>query len=297
MSEIEANVTCSSENVLSFVSCETDDKVELIASKSHQPIDEFKRATLALKNLDELNRCIAPTLNVERPDNIDVQTWATIVSKLSGFLSNLVEISVSHWLNKNILDKDMEWKRVEGSFPDVQLYRKGVKTKYGLEVKVVCSGAQEASARFRHSREMLDEGSVLVCLFAWRVSDDGEVNFFTSWFMDAAILADIRDQYVTLPKGIYQWPDNSGQKMNTQQSDVRYLTLQNQRKYLVAASQMVMKWKEDNPCKTKPHEQKEIMILLGEKFGYKNDTNFGKLQRINDETLKKFLKQVRRGEN
>jgi hypothetical protein len=250
---------------------------------------ELQRANNFLNDKSCLKSILKDVITVKKADFVDQCTWSKIVSKLSSFISNILEIALVNLLNESQDDSNslFEWKRSkEKVFPDVKLFHKsGEETDLGIEVKVVCSEADEASSRFLHCVENLKEGDVYVCVLAWKWENDEPV-VFDSFVHEAFELARRRDLQHVPPKKLIIQPTIQNKKTNTEQSTVKYKvwdTTQSEEE-LRNAMKIVTEWTGNS---------KGLIRVLEENFKYRNDNNMGKLQRIDCIPLKLFLKRIK----
>jgi len=249
-------------------------------------------------NIEKINEKIEKIIKINQIDILDLKSWEMGISKISTFMSYIIEFCIIYMLNDSLINKDLfVWKRKEKEFPDAQLIFKHSEenSNMGIEIKVISCYAEEASARYRHSANLLNFGEIYLSIFSWKIIS--EKPFIKDvLIIESRELAESRDKsYYNPPKRILVQPNNTKQGNNNKQTEVKYYTWQKSQseEKEKEAESLTEKWKNENKDKKTPWEQNSLNEKLKQKYNYRSDNNFGKLQRINHPKLKEFLKNIK----
>ena len=251
---------------------------------------ELNRAKNIIENInegDEISKRINNIMII--PENTCIYEKDSGISKLSPFVSNRIEHTLIEYLNETSSCKSLLWKRYEGKFPDLQLEHKdGSPSKYGIEVKVICTSSEEPSARFWHATHNFEDyESQYVVILSWKLSNNvyGFPSISDSVCINAKKLAEDRDLTIHQPpRRLVCQPDFNADKKN-KQTDIKVLIFQENASRLKEAHDI-----------TKSHDGNDdsLVNLLTMSFKYREDSNSGKLNRIKNEELINFIKKLKR---
>lgn len=258
------------------------------SGKKIQTRSNTQNQNKSTSHLDNLNKRIENILIL--PDNM---CQVECISKLSPFVSNRIEHTLIDYLNETCPDNAIKWMRFESKFPDLQIVCNDKPTGFGIEIKVVCAMCEEPSARFWHATENFsDYDCQFITILAWNLSNkiSGYPQLVNSFSIDAKKLAEDRDIGIhNPPHRLVSHPKKMKSK-NTKQTDIKVLIFQGNEIELEEAQCIV-----SNHQTSKPWEepQKKLTEILLSKFHYREDSNTGKLNRIQNSNLNKFIKSLK----
>lgn len=246
---------------------------------------EYHRATNIVKRLKghvidiiQINQ-----IPIHRED--ELQDLIIVLSKNSLLASTLLERATVALLN-DLCSLEFRWVRMEISFPDVQLMlRNGRQTPYDLELKVLYVLSEEPSARFWTSSSVLQPDCVSLVIARWGFTEDlfGKPCVDDVGIFDAYQVALARDRKIYDPPNtiIVEPFDSKSDPKNKQQHTITVGTLQNQKKTLERATQIVNKWRKKNNGYSGDHrDERKLVTRLLTEFSYKPNTNPGKINRL-----------------
>src|SRR5258708_192944 len=123
--------------------------------------------TAATTHLQKLSGHIFDLLSVAKPISpAAALNLATVISKLSPLLGNMIEFNTVEFLNGQSEFKGHGvWKRQDPGFPDAIFV--GVEPQPGFEIKAWFPLATEITARFKDSQNHFGFDETYVCMLAW----------------------------------------------------------------------------------------------------------------------------------
>ncbi len=255
--------------------------------------DEMDRADRVLRGL--IGETV-DTLTVNSLEAEDAPFLGLIISKLSPMIGNLLERRIIQ-----ILDHDSEhglrWVRQDPGFPDALLVeRDGTSTEAGYEVKAWYTLSTELTGRFKESQNLLAPRNVRVVVVAWCMSNIvyGKPLIHDVLTVDGSQIARSRDVKYNKPPGYLtiEPNDTTGRARNLQQTNVSGYKLQEvSAAQLDAANDLVRDHAGRGAAAQTPEAQKMNAALMAQ-FPYRLDTNFAKIDRIDDVDVESFKANV-----
>lgn len=236
------------------------------------------------------------TISVNSLSAEDAPFLGRIVSKLSPIIGNLLEARIIQVLDEEA-EAGFSWQRQDPGFPDaILLGPDGKPTGSGFEVKAWFVHSTELTGRFRESVRLLEPRDVRVLVIAWSMSNivygtPKILGVLTTSGIEVARSRDLHywnpPHYVTSEPG-----DTSLRTANLQQSNVSGFKLQ-------ASDPVVISQAEDLVARTpigsaQPHEPaaQSLAAALRSSFDYRLDTNFAKIDRIDNDAIEGFKRAV-----
>ena len=251
---------------------------------------EMERAETMLRSLTGEP---VPAISVNSIDAIDAPFLGLIVSKLSPIIGNLLERRIINLLSEAEAGHGMRWIRQDPGFPDALLVnRDGTSTGSGYEVKAWYALSTEITGRFRESQNLLAGKDIRVILVAWMMSHVvyGSPVIVDVLSVSASSAAAARDlHYHQPPRYLIVEPgDTTARTLNLQQTNVNGYRIQDADAATLAAATTVMRAMPgyDGP----PHSPgaQAAARELQNRFSYRLDTNFAKIDRIDHHGIEGF---------
>lgn len=221
-----------------------------------------------------------------------------INSKLSSIIGNMIEEKMANHLNKQSNYTNIgEWIRQDPGFPDNIFNSYHLKSTPGIEVKAWLPFSTEITGRFKVSQRLLqNKGPTFLALVAWMPENilHGSPEILDILFEPAMNIAKSRDNhYFKPPQYILNEPiDTSNRTINLQQQNVEGYIFQGDDTQMDEAKKIISRLELDEIVY--PPTDNLLMTLesLRKKYNYRLDTNFAKVDRINNEKIKKFKQEV-----
>ena len=238
--------------------------------------------------------------NIAKPTPATTTLLAKTISKFSPLVGNLIEASVVDVLNrKHRFQKLGHWKRQDPDFPDA-LFVGNIKPAPGLEIKAWLPLSTEITARFRESQNRLRSNQTYVALLAWLPEKIiyGRPKLIDVCIISGLSVAKSRDNHYHNPPDylVLEPEDTRSRTRNLQQTNTYGFKWQGTPRQLRNAEKMVKKCnksgKRYSPGKA---YQKKLRSLMG-KYPYRLDTNYAKMDRIQNDKIEKFKERVLRKE-
>lgn len=250
----------------------------------------------------EINKLSGYTINqfsFEIPKDLDeTQDMLSIIAKMSPLVGNIMEIKISRMLSTHPeLGKLGIWKRQDPDFPDV-LFKPIQETpnlgQLGLEIKAWYTFSTEMTGRFKDSQTAFENDHMYVIIAAWLPEKIwwGKPKILKLGIIPAKEIAASRDlHYYNPPDYIIMEPNNtSDRKKNLQQRNTAGYKWQGGD--MEAAKKMMEAWGNDFQIYKPSEEHQNKIKELKSAFSYRVDTNFGKIDRINNDRIEKFKAEV-----
>lgn len=224
----------------------------------------------------------------------DASFLAGVVSKLSPIIGNYVEYKIAKILNESA-SSGFAWKRQDPGFPDAVLQDTLTgETLAGYEIKAWYALSTEITGRFRESINLLRDKNINVVVVAWCMSNIifGDPTILDVLIVPAEEVARSRDlHYYNPPHYLIVEPnDTTARTVNLQQLNANGYRLQTDRIDNSILDSLLGR----EFIKEPPHlgaVQLEVESLMRE-FPYRLDTNFAKIDRINNPDIESFKKEV-----
>jgi len=257
---------------------------------------EMQRAERALQ---ELVGTRLSAISMGRMTLKDAALLGRIVSKLSPLVGNLLESSVVDLLSIPAASgsNKFEWRRQDPEFPDAGLFRAGSSTlEAGFEVKAWYVPSTEITGRFKESLTLLADRDVRVVIVAWMMSEVifGSPEVLGVLSVPAQQVASARDRHYHNPPSylIVEPGDTAHRTRNLQQSTVSgYKWQSTVGTELEAARARVESYSR---APDEPHSAAEQSLAreLQATYSYRLDTNFAKIDRIDDPDVEAFKSEM-----
>lgn len=266
---------------------------QLVSDPGDELIDlELRRAQDALVGLARRPVDLL-TLKSLAPE-IDAVLIAKNISKISPFVSTQLENQVVQTLTEVPGGAGLTWARQDPGFPDAGLAYEGVQTGHGIEAKAWYVCGTEITARFRASQVLLIGKRVHIVLVAWILSDIifGTPTILDYQLFDAADVARVRDEHYHQPITylVAEPGDTVERTRNLQQANVTGFRLQTTDEKALTAGRILLGDRAWEPPYTE--QSRVITEHLLNTLTYREETNFGKLDRIKHPQIEAFKAKV-----
>lgn len=221
---------------------------------------------------------------------------AKIVSKLSPIVGNLIEFNAIEYLNDNpVFSGHGEWQRQDPGFPD-NVFVGAVKPTPGLEIKAWFPLATEITARFKGSQNHLAEGNTHIAMLAWlpEFLIFGKPVIVGAMVVSGLAVAQARDaHYHDLPDYLVMEPEDTATRAaNLQQTNTAGYKFQGSAQQLSEAAKLVATWGPSGRIySVEPRYQARVRELRS-RYEYRPDTNFAKLDRVDQVDIEAFKNRV-----
>jgi hypothetical protein len=231
-------------------------------------------------------------VDIYKPNTIEYAVHlAKIISKLSPIIANMLEFFLVKELNKIDWNDLGTWKRQDPDFPDL-LFDGKVIPKTGFEVKAWFPLSTEITARFKDSQSAFEQNQTHVCMIVWlpEYVIYGTPKVIDVWIGSAKSLAEARDNHYHNPPDylIFEPEDTSSRTRNLQQSNTNGYKFQGTKEQFDEAEKIVDTWGQAGK-KYSPNKEYQLKLKsLFQRFPYRLDTNFSKMDRIDHTELEKF---------
>lgn len=221
---------------------------------------------------------------------------AKIVSKLSPIVGNLIEFNAIEYLNDiPVFAGHGEWQRQDPGFPD-NIFAGTVQPTPGLEIKAWFPLATEITARFKGSQNQLAAGNTHVAMLAWlpEFLIFGKPVIVGAMVVSGLAVAQARDaHYHNLPDYLVLEPeDTAARTANLQQTNTAGYKFQGTAQQLAEAAQLVATWGPDGRVHSADAVYQERLRELTNRYPYRLDTNFAKLDRVDQADIEAFKVRV-----
>jgi hypothetical protein len=252
---------------------------------------------IAAVHLDKLSGHVFDLLTVSQPISPDAAVnLSKVVSKLSPLLGNLIEFNVVEFLNDQEDFKTAgKWRRQDPGFPDTVF--DGIRPTPGFEIKAWFPLATEITARFKDSQNHFADDNTQVCMLAWLPE---HIIYGKPYILDVVVVsggsvARARDNhYHNPPDYLVLEPENTtARTSNLQQTNTNGYKIQTGDLGLLAeAAALVQSWGNSGHIyEPTPDYQAKLRELLN-RFNYRLDTNYAKMDRIVHPELEAFKTRV-----
>lgn len=252
---------------------------------------------LATEYLDKLPGHVFDVLTVTKPVSPDAAVnLAKVISKLSPLLGNLIEFNTVELLNgKKEFREFGQWVRQDPDFPDA-VFKGGIAPVPGFEIKAWFPLATEITARFKGSQTHFLDDNTYVALLAWLPEQliFGKPKIVAVCIVPGLAVAQARDQHYHNPPDylVIEPEDTAARTRNLQQTTTAGYIWQASAKSIDEARKIVEGWGEDGrQYKATPEYQALLKDLMG-RFSYRLDTNFAKMDRIEEAGIETFKTRV-----
>ncbi len=250
----------------------------------------------ATQEIRQLDGETLDVLEVKRPpDFVYASHLAKVISKLSPLIGNMFEFYVTNMLNLREWHMFGQWIRQDPDFPDV-VFRGNIEPEPGIEIKTWFPLATEITARFRESITHVLHDQTDVVLIAWipEFLIYGKPKVVGIWRDTARSLAQARDAHYHKPPHylVFEPEDTSARTANLQQTNTNGYVFQGSDANLAEAVRDVQLWGSSGLVYDASPSYQRKLHELRNKYGYRLDTNFAKMDRIQHQGLEDFKSRI-----
>lgn len=252
---------------------------------------------IASNHLEKLPGHIFDILTVSKPHSIDAAINLTkIISKLSPLVGNLIEFNIVEFLNQfNEFSSIGKWERQDPGFPDT-IFKGNISPQPGFEIKAWFPLATEITARFKDSQNHFLEDQTYVTMLAWLPENVifGKPKIIDIVIVSGASVAEARDIHYHNPPDylVLEPEDTSLRTRNLQQTNTNGYKFQSSEQKLQEANGLVKSWGVDGKTYKPTNEYQKLIRTLLEKYKYRLDTNYAKMDRIAHNEIEQFKTKV-----
>lgn len=254
--------------------------------------------TAAAVHLEKLAGHVFDLLTVSKPVSPDAAVnLSKVISKLSPLLGNLIEFNTVEFLNALPEFKEHgHWVRQDPGFPDTIFVSEAVTLTPGFEIKAWFPLATEITARFKDSQNHFRDDQTNVCLIAW-LPDQliyGKPHILDVCVVSGGSVAKSRDDHYHNPPDyiVLEPEDTTARTRNLQQTNTNGYKWQGTPAQFIQARQLVTSWGADGRAYKPTAEYQALLRQLINRFPYRLDTNYAKIDRIVHPGIEQFKTKV-----
>ncbi len=249
-------------------------------------------------HLESLAGHVFDLLNVSKPVSPNAAVnLSKVISKLSPLLGNLIEFNTVEFLNAQPEYQDIgKWVRQDPGFPDTIFVSADVTPTPGFEIKAWFPLATEITARFKDSQNHFRDDQTNVCLLAWLPD---QLIFGKPYILDVCAVsgksvAEARDNHYHNPPDylVLEPEDTKARTRNLQQTNTNGYKWQGTPEQFKKATKLVSSWGADGRVYKPTAEYQLLLRRLINRFPYRLDTNYAKIDRIVHPGIEDFKKKV-----
>lgn len=253
----------------------------------------------AEKNLFTMKNHTFDVLQISPPMSEEYAIFLSkINSKLSSIVGNMIEEKMTTHLNAlDSYSKIGSWERQDPGFPDNIFISDKISSIPGIEVKAWFPFATEITGRFKATQKLLSDNSIIVALVAWTPESilHGKPKILDVCIESGLQMAKDRDNHYFDPPHylIVEPQDTSLRTANLQQQNVEGYKFQGTSTELLEAMEIVKKFNVHSH--NYQFDNKNTIALIHElrnKYPYRLDTNFAKIDRIKNQKIDSFKKSI-----
>lgn len=256
---------------------------------------------VATKQIEALRGRVFDVLTVAPPES-DEEALGLVstISKLSPFLGNMIEVDTAATLNQMSDFQALgRWVRQDPTFPDV-LFCGSIDPAPGFEVKAWFPLATEITARFKDSQSRFPRDETQVAMVAWLPEHliFGRPRILDVVIVSARSVAAARDGHYHNPPDylVVEPRDTAARTRNLQQTNTSGYKFQGSAEQFEEARTLVESWGADGCDYVLSRQCQERVEELMQKFPYRLDTNYGKMDRVEHGAIEAFKLRVRKQE-
>jgi len=221
---------------------------------------------------------------------------AKIISKLSPLLGNLIEFNTVEILGEQEEFRNLgKWIRQDPGFPDT-IFSGSIEPTPGFEIKAWFPLATEITARFKDSQNHFINGNTYVALIAWlpQFVIYGKPRILGVCVVEGGSVAYARDtHYHNPPDYIVLEPgDTSMRTSNLQQTNTNGYKWQGTTTDFAEAQELVRSWGNEGKIYKPTAEYQVLLRQLQNRYSYRLDTNFAKMDRIIHPEIEQFKRRI-----
>lgn len=250
------------------------------------------------KHLQGLAGHVFDLLTISKPISPNAAVnLSKVVSKLSPLLGNLIEFNTVEFLN-DLPDYHGlgVWQRQDPGFPDTIFVGPTITPTPGFEIKAWFPLATEITARFKDSQNHFRHEQTNVCMLAW-LPDQlifGKPKIIDVCIVSGQSVAAARDNHYHNPPDylVLEPEDTTARTRNLQQTNTNGYKWQGTPVQFEEAKKLVESWGTDGQ-KYKPTAEYQLLLRqLINRYSYRLDTNFAKMDRIVHSGIEDFKRRV-----
>lgn len=252
----------------------------------------------ASAHLADLSGHVFDVLTVSKPISPDAAVnLSKVVSKLSPLLGNLIEFNTVEFLNAQPEYEGLgRWQRQDPGFPDTVFIGPEVTPTPGFEIKAWFPLATEITARFKDSQNHFRDDQTNVCMLAW-LPDQlifGKPKIIDVCIVSGRSVAESRDSHYHNPPDylVLEPEDTAARTRNLQQTNTNGYKWQGTSAQFEEARKIVEAWGADGRQYRPTAEYQVFLRQLLNRFPYRLDTNFAKMDRIVHPGIEEFKRRV-----
>ena len=252
----------------------------------------------ASRHLQGLSGHVFDLLTVSKPISpAAAVNLSKVVSKLSPLLGNLIEFNTVEFLNDQTeYNGRGEWFRQDPGFPDTIFIGPGITPSPGFEIKAWFPLATEITARFKDSQNHFREDQTNVCMLAW-LPDQlifGKPKIIDVCIVSGGSVAKARDDHYHNPPDylVLEPEDTTSRTRNLQQTNTNGYKWQGTPAQFEEAKRFVESWGPEGRAYKPTPEYQALLRQLINRYPYRLDTNFAKMDRIVHEGIESFKRRV-----
>lgn len=260
----------------------------------NKPADIFK---IVDSKLSKLPGHTFDVINLSKPQTMqEAINLSKIVSKLSPLVGNLIEYKMVDFFNSiNELQTLGKWKRQDPGFPDT-VFESTISPAPGFEIKAWFPLATEITARFKDSQNFFFADQTNVLLIAWLPEHllFGRPKVLGVCNVSGKSVAEARDTHYFNPPDylVLEPEDTSTRTVNLQQTNTNGYKFQGTQKDFEKAQQYLQGLPDFSPVYEPTPEYQAKVRNLVEKFKYRLDTNYAKIDRIEHDDIESFKTEM-----
>ncbi len=221
---------------------------------------------------------------------------AKIISKLSPLVGNLIEFNTCEYLNEfPEFGGWGHWHRQDPGFPDT-VFLGHVAPTPGFEIKAWFPLATEITARFKDSQNHFAHNNTYVVMLAWlpEFLIFGKPHVVDIVVVSGASVAKARDDHYYNPPDylVIEPNDTAARTVNLQQTNTAGYKFQGTPKQFAEAQALVAGWgPQGRAYQPTPYYRAQLAQLMN-RFPYRLDTNFAKMDRIAHPEIEAFKQRT-----
>lgn len=252
---------------------------------------------LASRHLKDLRGTVFDDISLSKPHSAEAAVnLAKIISKLSPLVGNLIEFNIVEFLNELEEFKPLgTWIRQDPDFPDA-LFKGSVVPAPGFEIKAWFPLATEITARFKDSQNNFQYDQTYVVMLSWlpEFLIYGQPQITDVVVVSGLSVAQARDAHYHKPPSylVLEPEDTTTRTRNLQQTNTNGYKFQGTLFEFEEATKVVESWGTDGLIYKPTHEYQQQIRELVEKYRYRLDTNFAKMDRIVHSEIEVFKSKV-----
>jgi len=221
---------------------------------------------------------------------------AKIISKLSPLVGNLIEFNSCEYLNdQEGFAAFGKWQRQDPGFPDT-VFAGMVTPTPGFEIKAWFPLATEITARFKDSQNHFAQDQTYVAMLAWlpEFLIFGKPKIIDIVVVSGASVAKARDDHYHNPPDylVLEPGDTTARTSNLQQTNTNGYKFQGTPEQFREAQTLVQAWSDDGSTYLPTPAYQTLLRELTNRYPYRLDTNFAKMDRIVHKEIEAFKNRV-----